>query len=144
MADVTKIDIDGIQWDIKDQNARDRIATLEEKTTVKITKKIDKEKIKMNLVEINGEKFIQLHFDGIFWSGLIAEVVSSFNNDFGLKNVVRCIVGMDFADANGRTTLGFDIEPSGSIKAYPQTPNQITGMYKAGNVYGDAFIRVAC
>src|SRR5574344_486054 len=30
MADVTKIDIDGIQWDIKDQNARNRIATLEE------------------------------------------------------------------------------------------------------------------
>ena len=29
MADVTKIDIDGVQWDIKDQNARDRIAELE-------------------------------------------------------------------------------------------------------------------
>ena len=29
MADVSKIDIDGIQWDIKDQNARDRIAELE-------------------------------------------------------------------------------------------------------------------
>ena len=30
MAEVAKIDIDGIQWDIKDQNARNRIATLEE------------------------------------------------------------------------------------------------------------------
>ena len=29
MAEVAKIDIDGIQWDIKDQNARDRIAELE-------------------------------------------------------------------------------------------------------------------
>lgn len=29
MADVSKIDIDGVQWDIKDQNARDRIAELE-------------------------------------------------------------------------------------------------------------------
>ena len=29
MADVTKIDIDGVQWDIKDQNARNRIAELE-------------------------------------------------------------------------------------------------------------------
>ena len=28
MADVTKIDIDGIQWDIKDQVARDKTATL--------------------------------------------------------------------------------------------------------------------
>ena len=33
MAEVAKIDIDGVQWDIKDQNARDRIAELEEKTT---------------------------------------------------------------------------------------------------------------
>ncbi len=33
MADVTKIDIDGVQWDIKDQNARDRITALEEKQT---------------------------------------------------------------------------------------------------------------
>ena len=29
MAEVAKIDIDGVQWDIKDQNARDRIAELE-------------------------------------------------------------------------------------------------------------------
>lgn len=29
MADVTKIDIDGVQWNMKDQNARDRITTLE-------------------------------------------------------------------------------------------------------------------
>ena len=31
MADVSKIDIDGVQWDIKDQNARDKIAALETK-----------------------------------------------------------------------------------------------------------------
>ena len=30
MADVTKIDIGGVQWDIKDQAARNKIATLEE------------------------------------------------------------------------------------------------------------------
>ena len=28
MADVSKIDIDGVQWDIKDQEARNQIATL--------------------------------------------------------------------------------------------------------------------
>ena len=31
MADVTKIDIDGVQWDIKDQNARNKITNLETK-----------------------------------------------------------------------------------------------------------------
>ena len=30
MADVSKIDIDGVQWELKDQNARDRITALEE------------------------------------------------------------------------------------------------------------------
>ena len=29
MADVTKIDIDGVQWELKDQNARNKIANLE-------------------------------------------------------------------------------------------------------------------
>lgn len=32
MADVKKIDIDGVQWNIKDQEARDRISIIENKT----------------------------------------------------------------------------------------------------------------
>ena len=143
MADVKIVDIDGSQWNMKDQETRDRIATLETKTTIKVTKKINEEKLKMNLVEINGEKFIQLHFNGISWDGTIAGVIGNFNNDFGLESIVRCLVEMDFADSSGRDTLEFDIEPSGAIRAYPQTPNQVVGTYKAGNVYGDAFIRMA-
>ena len=34
MAEVAKIDIDGVQWDIKDQVARDKIAALEESIAV--------------------------------------------------------------------------------------------------------------
>lgn len=37
MADVTKIDIDGVQWDIKDQVAHDRISTIEQLITQKNT-----------------------------------------------------------------------------------------------------------
>lgn len=143
MAEVAKIDIDGVQWDIKDQNARDKITVLETKTTVKVTNKVSKVNFIMNLVEINDEKFLQLHFDGLYWSGEIAETVATFNNDFGLKGIIRCMVGMDLADGVGRDTLAFDIQHDGYIKAYPQTINQTTGMYKAGNVYGDAFIRIA-
>lgn len=143
MADAKIVNIKGVQWDLKDEVARNKIAELETKTTVKVTNKINDPKFIMNLVEINNEKFLQLHFNGILWSGKIADVIASFNNDFGLKNVVRCMVGIDFADGSGRDTLGFDIEATGYIKAYPQTPNQITGMYKAAYVYGDAFIRVA-
>ena len=142
MADAKIVNIKGVQWDLKDEVARNRITELETKTNIKVTNKINDPKFIMNLVEINNEKFLQLHFDGLYWSGKIAEVVASFNNDFGLVKVVRCMVGLDFADGSGRDTLGFDIEAAGFIKAYPQTPNQIIGMYKAAYVYGDAFIRV--
>ena len=50
MADVAKIDIDGVQWDIKDQNARDRIAALE---TDNITNKTNIQNLqndKMNII----------------------------------------------------------------------------------------------
>ena len=143
MADVKIVDIDGSQWAMKDQVARDKIATLEEKTTVKITKKINEEKIKMNLVEINDEKFIQLHIDGLIWSGTIGETIASFVQDFGLNRVIRCLTGMDFTDGSGRYIAGLDIQQDGQIKIYPSTPNQVVGFYKEARCHGDAFIRVA-
>ena len=143
MADAKIVNIKGVQWDLKDEVARNKIAELETKTTVKITNKVNKPEFIMNLVEINNEKFLQLHFDGLFWSGEIAGTVVTFNNDFGLPRILRCMVGMDFADGSGRDTLAFDIEQTGLIRAYPQTVNQTTGMYKAGKAYGDAFIRIA-
>lgn len=36
MADVTKIDIDGVQWNMKDQEARSKIATLETEVNTNI------------------------------------------------------------------------------------------------------------
>lgn len=143
MANAKIVDIKGVQWELKDEVARNKIIELETKTTIKITNKVSKANFVMNLIEINGEKFLQLHFDGLYWSGEIGETVATFNNDFGLKGIIRCMVGMDLADRTGRDTLGFDIQHDGYIKAYPQTINQTTGMYKAGNAYGDAFIKVA-
>lgn len=55
MADVTKIDIDGIQWDIKDQNARNRITELE---TLVNKLKIDTEVTELNDIVLgNGVQF---------------------------------------------------------------------------------------
>lgn len=142
MQDVKIIDIDNEQWNIKDQEARNRIAALETKTTIKVTKKIDEEKLKMNLVEINGEKFIQLHFEGFDWSGNIGEIIASFNQDFGLTNVIRCVTGMDFVDGTGRAVANIDINPTGSLKIWPQIQGQVVGTFKACKLYGDSFIRV--
>lgn len=50
MADVTKIDIDGIQWDIKDQVARNKITTLEEDNTTNKTNIQNLQNSKMNII----------------------------------------------------------------------------------------------
>ena len=142
MAEVAKIDIDGVQWDIKDQNARNKITALEEKTTVKVTVKINEKNVKLNLVEINNEKFLQLHCDGLNWSGTIGETVANFNQDFGMNIALRCSVGLDFSDGSGRGSGGLDFEPSGQIKIYPYNTNSMTGLFKACKIYTDTFIKV--
>lgn len=142
MADVKIVDIDGSQWSMKDQEARNKITTLEEKTTVKITVKINEENIKMNLVEINDEKFIQLHIDCLKWSGTIGETVANFNQDFGISTTLRCLVALDFSDSSGRGCGGLDIDIAGNIKIYPYYTNSMVGFFKACDVYGDAFIKV--
>ena len=142
MADVKTVDIDGSQWNMKDQVARDKITILETKTTIKITKKIDKVDIKMNLVEINDEKFIQLHINGFTWSGVIGETIATFVQDFNLPIVLRCLINIDFEDGKGRYIVDLDIQQNGEIKIYPPIMNQVTGTFKAAKLYGDAFIRV--
>ena len=142
MADAKIVNIKGVQWDLKDEVARNKIIELETKTTVKVTNKVNNANFIMNLIEINDEKFLQLHLTGFYWSGEIGEVIATYNNDFGLKNIVRCMIGMDFVGRTGRDTLAIDVEEAGYIKAYPQTENQSTGMYRAGYIYGDAFMRV--
>lgn len=142
MANAKIVDIKGVQWELKDEVARNKIIELEQKKFVKITSKINEENIKMNLIEIDNEKFIQFHINALYWSGEIGEIIANFKNDFGLATTVRCVLGMDFSDISGRDTIALDIEYTGYIKAYPQTHNQFVGMYKAGHIYGDAFIRV--
>lgn len=142
MADAKIVDIKGVQWELKDEVARNKIAELETKTTVKITNKINGPNFIMNLVEINNEKFLQLHFNGFRWSGEIGGTAAIFSNDFGLVGVIRCMVGLDFIDGSGRDTLLLDILYDGTIKAYPLIANQHVGMYKTGNIFGDAFIKM--
>ena len=142
MADVKIVDIDGSQWNMKDQVARDKITELEEKTTVKVTVKINEKNVKLNLVEINNEKFLQLHCDGLNWSGTIGETVASFIQDFNMNTVLRCCVGLDFSDSSGRGSGGLDIEPTGQIKIYPYNTNSMTGFFKTCKIYSDVFIKV--
>ena len=143
MAEVAKIDIDGVQWDIKDQNARDRITALEEKTTVKITQKVVEQALKINLIEINGEKFIQIYANGIVWNEENGSVLISFTNDFGLNRTIRVMMsGYDSVLAK-RFTCRMDIEPDGNIRIRPSTVNNNSELYKNSKIVGDAFIKIS-
>lgn len=142
MADVTKIDIDGVQWDIKDQVARNRIAILEQKTIVKITSKINEEKIKVNLVEINNEKFLQIHFEFLHWSGTGGEVIGHFENDFNLNKPIRFIANLDLSDFSRRIPMMIDIISNGDVRAFPIYEGSFTTEPKEGEILGDAFLRV--
>ena len=142
MADVKIVDIDGSQWNMKDQVARDRIAALEGKTTVKITKIIDKGTIKMDLVEIENEKFINLRVWNYLWSGKVGEIIANFTQDFGLKDTTGCLMLASKADKTGRVVVHFDITTDGTLEIYPAIADLYSGNYSESYIYGNAFIKI--
>ena len=142
MADVKIVDIDNEQWNMKDQVARDRITVLEGKTTVKVTKKIDEATIKMNLVEIDNEKFINLRIWSYLWSGKIGEVIANFTQDIGLKNTTGCLMDADLDDRTGRLVVHLDITVNGDIEVFPCITSVYNGNYKKCKIYGNAFIKI--
>ena len=142
MADVKTVDIDGSQWEMKDQVARDRITVLEGKTTVKVTKKIDEATIKMDLVEIDNEKFINLRIWNYLWSGKIGEIIANFTQDFGLKDTTGCLMLASKLDRTGRIVVHFDITTSGQLEIYPALADVYSGNYSESYIYGNAFIKI--
>ena len=142
MADVSKIDIDGIQWNIKDQEARSKIATLEEKTTVtKVhlwtsgTSFIDK-------VKINGEDFLQVYFEGIRYQGGAVAQILTLSEAIGNTVILRCQALGDLHPSVDRVSVDLAFYPDNSVVAI--VLNQ--GVYDGGNfdisLYGNAFIKI--
>ena len=142
MADVKIVDIDGSQWNMKDQGARDKVTELEVKTTVKITKKIDEEAIKMELVEINGEKFINLRIWSYLWSGEIGKVIANFTQDIGLKDTTGCLMLASKLNRTGRIVIHIDITTKGTLEIFPCLSDVHSGTYSESYIYGNAFIKI--
>lgn len=142
MADASIIDIGGTQWNVKDNEARNNILKLEEKTTVKITNKINKTGFKMNVVEINNEKFIQLHFDFFDCSGIDGEVIGTFEQDFGMNSLVRTLVTVIIKNKADRLTANIDISINGEIRIFYLIYNTTTSNVLPCQIHGDTFIRV--
>ena len=142
MADAKIVNIKGVQWDLKDEVARNRIAELEQKKYIKITSKINTEAIKMDLVEIDTEKFINLRIWGYLWSGNIAEKIANFTQDIGLKDTTGCLMLASKIDKTGRVAIHIDITVQGDLEIYPCTENIFSGTYSESYIYGNAFIKI--
>lgn len=142
MADAKIVDIKGVQWELKDEVARNKITNLEQKTIVKITSKVNEEKVKVNLVEINNEKFLQIHFEFFHWSGSGGEVIAHFENDFNLNKPIRFIVNLDLTDFSRRMPMMIDILSNGDMRAHPIYEGSFTTKRNEGWILGDAFLRV--
>lgn len=142
MADASIIDIGGVQWNVKDKEARNNITKLEEKTTIKITNKIKKTNFVMNVVEINNEKFIQLHFNFFQCSGTDGEVIGNFTQDFGMNNLIRTLVTVIIKDRADRLTANIDIYANGEIKIFYLIYNTTASNVPPCYIHGDAFIKV--
>lgn len=142
MADVKIVDIDGSQWNIKDEVARNRIAELEQKKHIKITQLIDEVTIKLDLVEIDGEKFISLRIWGYVWSGQIGETIANFTQNIGLKDTTSCLMLGSKLDKTGRIAIHIDITINGDLKIYPCLENMYSGTYSQCYIYGNAFFKI--
>lgn len=142
MADVSIIDIGSTQWNVKDKQARNDITKLEEKTTIKITNKINKTGFRMNVVEINNEKFIQLHFNFFNCSGTDGEIIGTFEQDFDMKNMVRALVTVIIKDKQDRLTANLDIYANGEIKIFYLVYNTLSSNVPPCYIHGDAFIKI--
>ena len=139
---VNTLDIDGTQWELQDVEARNRIAELEKKEIIKIKQIINKDTIKLDIVEIDNEKFIRIRVWGYIWSGKIGETIANFTQDIGLKDTTGCLMDATMTDLTGRLVVHLDITVKGNIEVYPCITSIFSGTYKQCWIYGNGFIKI--
>ena len=142
MADVRIVDIDGSQWAMKDQEARNKIAELETKTTIKKTVLYNTNKLNITVLEINEEKFLQAHFDGIGWNGIIGGELMVLPGSIGNTTVLRGIVHISPTSQGGRMLANIDFGTEGQINVYPILQDKSTGTLSPASIYGDIFLKI--
>lgn len=142
MADVKIVDIDSVQWNIKDQEARNKIIEIETKTNINEKILDQKGNSFISLITINGEKFINIHLDGNIIVSRIGQEIFKNGPVQGLTTVIRGDVKGVKNNLTGRIQFGLDVNPAGSTNAYPTIINQYDGDIEPCKLYGDCLIRV--
>ena len=112
MAEVAKIDIDGVQWDIKDQNARNRIAEIEQ-----LLKTETLGDIQINLNSGNSAieaRITSIQKCGKIYIGLII-IENLIANNIGTLNSVN-IGTVNINVLNNVYSLGFDYHSGKTVR----------------------------
>ena len=142
MADVKIVDIDGSQWNMKDQVARDKITELEQKTTVTKVNLWTFNNSFIDKVKINGEDFLQVYFEGVRYKGGAVKQILTLSKAIGNTKILRCQMLGDLQPSVDRISVDLAFYTDNSVVAI--VLNQ--GVYDGGNfdisLYGNAFIKI--
>ena len=143
MTDVKIVDIDNVQWNIKDQEARNKIIELETKTTINEKILNQKGESYISLVTINDKKFIHLRFKGDFIISEIGQKIFNIGVIKELTSTISVIADLTRVDREGRYPAVIDITTNGDIEIFPILPNQISGSISNCMLYGDCFTMIS-
>lgn len=141
MADAKIVDIKGVQWELKDEVARNKVAELETKTTINEKILIQKGASFISLVTINGKKFLDFHFYGDIKFSLIGQKLFNIGTEPELTVVNRVLVNADKINGSGRFAVNLDISPNGDVFAFPLLENIFGGEIEQCALLGDNFIK---
>ena len=143
MADVKTIDIDGIQWNLKDQEARNEVAKIETKTTINEKILAQKGSSYVSLVTINDKKFVHLRFRGNIIVSSIGQNILNAGVIEGLTDTISVIADLTRNDRGGRYPAVVDLTTTGDVNVFPILPNQIDGNINNCQLYGDCFTMIS-
>lgn len=142
MADAKIVDIKGVQWELKDEVARNKIIELETKTTVKEELLAQRGESFVSLVTINNTKFIQMHLAGNLQISSINESIFNYAPIEGQKNAIRSNAILDKIDYTGRIIAGIQFNTNGTANIFPILENKYEGTITPCRVYGDCFVKI--
>ena len=142
MADVKIIDIDSEQWNMKDQNARDRLAELETGNKIQNIETTPSSNVTMELITITNVKFLQITFTGFLLNLQSEQNILSFTNNFGLNENFYFLVDADKVSQTGRVPVIIGLLTSGIMQTYPIVIDNWTPNLGQCRLYGQALIKI--
>lgn len=143
MADVKIVDIDNVQWNIKDQEARNKVTEIETKTTISEKIIAQRGASYVSLVTINNKKFVHFRFRGNIIISKIGQNIFDAGLIEGLTDTISVIVDLTRNNRAGRYPAVVDLTVSGAVTVFPILPNQIDGNIDNCQLYGDCFTMIS-